>query len=81
MKRLITGLGAVAVAAGVWAGGAHAAVPVGGCPTDAWELRASPSHSIGSKAVDLNGDGLSCWLEAPAGSNLFTTQDNVVPVR
>ena len=79
MKRLVAGLGVATLAAGAWTVAAAAAVPVGGCPSGRWELRASPSHSIGSPAVDLNMDGLSCWMEAPEGGGLYTVQDNVVP--
>lgn len=80
MKRLVAGLGVVAgLGTGLaWTGAASAAVPVGGCPSDRWELRASPTHSTGSPAVDLNEDGLSCWMEAPEGGGIFTVQDNVV---
>jgi hypothetical protein len=56
---------------------AAAAPPVRGCPTAAWELRPAPPGDVpGSPSVDGNGDGLSCWLEAPEGSGLFTVVDN-----
>ncbi|HZD17955.1 MAG TPA: hypothetical protein VE669_07425 [Actinomycetota bacterium] len=51
-----------------------AGTPVGGCPTPEWELREDPGHAN----TDLNGDGLSCWLEAPEGGGVFTIIDNVV---
>jgi hypothetical protein len=56
--------------------------PVGGCPTSEWELRASPAPDItGSASVDQNGDGLSCYLEAPEGGGIFTIVDNPVTHR
>jgi hypothetical protein len=60
--------------------GQSSARPVGGCPTDSWVLRASPPPDIpGSPSVDGNGDGLSCYLEAPVGGGVFTIIDNRVP--
>ena len=63
------------------AGSAHARPPVGGCPTPEWELRASPApgESPGWQSNDMNGDGLSCFLEKPEGGGVFTIIDNVVP--
>lgn len=58
-----------------WAPSASAGPPVGGCPTAEWQLRASP---VGHANADVNGDGLSCWLEAPEGGGIFTIIDNVV---
>jgi hypothetical protein len=55
-----------------------AAPPVGGCPTSAWHLGASPPAGQGTQSFDQNGDGQSCFLEAPRGSGLFTIVDNVV---
>jgi len=56
--------------------------PVGGCPTSEWELRASPPADIkGSASTDQNGDGLSCYLEAPEGGGIFTIVDNPVAHR
>ena len=62
---------------------ADASPPVGGCPTSDWELRASPPADdpdfVGKS--DQNGDGLSCWLEAPEGGGIFTIIDNTVRPR
>jgi hypothetical protein len=56
---------------------AAAAPPERGCPTEAWELAPAPAGDMpGSPSVDGNGDGLSCFLEAPKGSGLFTVVDN-----
>jgi hypothetical protein len=55
--------------------------PVGVCPTSEWELRASPPDITGSASVDQNGDGLSCYLEAPEGGGIFTIIDNPVKHR
>ena len=53
--------------------------PIGGCPTDRWILDAAPPADIsGSPSVDGNGDGLSCYLEAPVGGGIFTIIDNRV---
>jgi hypothetical protein len=53
--------------------------PIGGCPTDRWILDAAPGEDpIGSPSVDGNGDGLSCYLEAPVGGGIFTIIDNRV---
>lgn len=53
--------------------------PVGGCPTDRWTLRAAPTGDVsGSPSADGNGDGLSCYLEAPVGGGIFTIIDNRV---
>ena len=52
--------------------------PVGGCPTSSWELRESPADISGTPSVDQNGDGLSCYLEAPEGGGIFTIIDNAV---
>ena len=52
--------------------------PIGRCPTADWELRASPPPEIsGSQSTDGNGDGLSCFLEAPEGGGIFTIVDNI----
>jgi hypothetical protein len=59
------------------AGFALGGPPVGGCPTAGWELRASPPPEIsGWQSTDGNGDGLSCFLEAPEGGGIFTIVDN-----
>jgi hypothetical protein len=64
------------------AGPAAADPPIGGCPSPKWELRASPSGDVsGTASVDVNGDGLSCYLEAPEGGGIFTIIDNVVRPR
>jgi hypothetical protein len=62
------------------AGTALGKPPVGGCPTPEWELRASPApgETSGEQSNDQNGDGLSCYLEAPEGGGIFTIIDNVV---
>ena len=52
--------------------------PVGGCPTDEWILDAAPTEGIGLQSADGNGDGLSCYLEAPEGGGIFTIIDNRV---
>jgi hypothetical protein len=53
--------------------------PVGGCPTASWELRPTPSGDLaGTPSFDVNGDGLSCYLEAPEGGGIFTIIDNAV---
>ena len=52
--------------------------PVEGCPTSSWELRESPDDISGTESVDQNGDGLSCYLEAPEGGGVFTIVDNAV---
>jgi hypothetical protein len=52
--------------------------PVGGCPTDEWILQAAPTTSSGLQSADGNGDGLSCYLEAPEGGGIFTIVDNRV---
>jgi hypothetical protein len=61
------------------AGPAAAGPPIGGCPSPKWELRASPSEDVtGTPSVDVNGDGMSCYMEAPEGGGIFTIIDNVV---
>jgi hypothetical protein len=55
---------------------AAAAPPVRGCPTEAWELLPTGDIVTGSPSADGNGDGLSCFLEAPKGSGIFTVIDN-----
>jgi hypothetical protein len=52
--------------------------PIGRCPTPEWELREIPPESIGTPSVDGNGDGLSCFMEAPEGGGVFTIVDNRV---
>jgi hypothetical protein len=52
--------------------------PVGGCPTDEWILDAAPTEGTGLPSADGNGDGLSCFLEAPEGGGIFTIIDNRV---
>jgi hypothetical protein len=71
-------VGAVFVVTVTSAGSALGSPPVGGCPTAEWELRASPSPEIsGWQSTDGNGDGLSCFLEAPEGGGIFTIVDNI----
>lgn len=55
--------------------------PVGGCPTPSWELRATIDGATGAPSADGNGDGLSCYLEAPEGGGIFTIVDNRVRTR
>jgi hypothetical protein len=82
VRRLIlttVAVGALCVALG---GPAAADPPIGGCPSPKWELRASPSDDVsGTPSVDVNADGLSCYLEAPEGGGIFTVIDNVVKPR
>jgi len=76
MKRgLIVSLVVGSCLGGVMAPAA-AAPPVRGCPTEAWELRPTPADVPGSPSADGNGDRLSCLLEAPEGSGIFTVVDN-----
>ena len=56
------------------------APPVGGCPTSAWVLGPNPTGEVSGR-IDQNHDGLSCFLEAPVGSGIFTIIDNVVRIR
>jgi hypothetical protein len=58
--------------------GSGLARPVGGCPTDTWILDAAPTEGSGLASTDGNGDGLSCYLEAPVGGGIFTIIDNRV---
>jgi hypothetical protein len=82
VRRLLLITATVGALSLAWASPAAAVPPVGGCPTPEWELRASPSGAVsGAPSVDLNGDGMSCWLEAPEGSGLFVIMDNVVKPR
>ncbi len=60
-----------------WPSAVGAGAPVGQCPTAEWEHRAAPSHGTGGQSFDVNGNGLSCYLEAPKGSGLFTVIDDV----
>jgi hypothetical protein len=70
---------AVVAGASLFAGSTPvgASAPVGECPTAKWVLRASPSAGSGAVSVDVNGNGLSCWLEEPEGSGLFTVIDDI----
>jgi hypothetical protein len=72
-------VGALFVLTVTSAGSALARPPVGGCPTVEWELRASPppGTTSGEQSNDGNGDGLSCFLEAPEGGGIFTIVDNI----
>jgi hypothetical protein len=58
-------------------GAVVAGPPVGECPTTEWELRAAPPVAKGAPSADVNGNRLSCYLEAPDGSGLFTVIDDV----
>jgi hypothetical protein len=78
VKRLIvvSGLGLLLAIALMSQGIAR---PTGGCPTAKWILDEAPSgDTTGTPSVDGNGDGLSCYLEAPVGSGIFTIIDNRV---
>jgi hypothetical protein len=76
MKRgLIVSLVVGSCLGGVMAPAA-AAPPVRGCPTEAWELLPTHTGGPGDPSADGNGDGLSCFLEAPKGSGIFTIVDN-----
>ena len=55
-----------------------AGAPTGECPTAAWQLLPAPGGGQGVPSADVNGNGLSCWLEAPEGSGIFTIMDDVV---
>jgi hypothetical protein len=60
-------------------GEAFAKPRVGGCPTSEWILDEAPTEDVpGVASTDLNGDGLSCYLEKPEGGGIFTIIDNVV---
>lgn len=59
---------------------ASADPPVRGCPTSRWVLAPNPTGDV-SGNIDQNHDGMSCFLEAPVGSGIFTIIDNVVPIR
>jgi hypothetical protein len=61
-----------------WPAAVGAKPPIGECPTGAWQLRAAPTGGSGVTSTDLNGNGLSCFLEEPKGSGLFTVIDDVV---
>ena len=76
MRRSLTWAAAVAALAMPLAGPAVAKPPVGGCPSSSWFLAESPDDISGSPSVDQNGDGLSCFLEAPEGGGIFTIVDN-----
>ena len=60
-----------------WPTAVGARSPIGECPTAAWELRAAPSGGSGTASVDVNRNGLSCFLEAPEGGGVFTVIDDV----
>ena len=60
-----------------WPTAVGARPPIGECPTGSWEHRAAPSEGSGVVSTDLNGNGLSCYLEEPEGSGLFTVIDDV----
>jgi len=78
MKRMMLVV-SFGVLASLGLAGHGLASPVGGCPTERWILDATPPADItGSPSADGNGDGLSCFLEAPKGSGIFTIIDNRV---
>ena len=80
--RLIMTAVAVGALSLASAGPASADSPIGGCPSPKWELRASPSEDVaGTPSVDVNADGMSCYMEAPEGGGIFTIIDNVVRPR
>jgi hypothetical protein len=79
-KRVV--VGTIVGASLIFASGpVFAGAPVGECPTPEWELRAEPQDASGAPSVDVNGNGLSCYLEAPKGSGVFTVIDDVVRSR
>ncbi len=81
MRRIVI-ISALLIGFTVAAPAAIAKPPVGGCPTSEWELRASPPpDSTGVASTDQNGDGLSCYLEAPEGGGIYTVVDNPVKHR
>ena len=76
-RRLLMVVAMMSLPVGV--AGEGLARPVGGCPTDSWVLRAAPTgEEVGGPSFDGNGDGLSCYLEAPEGGGIFTIIDNRV---
>lgn len=77
MRRVLVSIAATAALLFAVAGSAMAKPPVGGCPSSEWFLDESPSDVSGSPSVDQNGDGLSCFMEAPEGGGIFTIVDNV----
>jgi hypothetical protein len=78
MKRLMVILG-VSTLLPLGLMGQGLARPVGECPTDRWILDPAPSGDVsGGPSADGNGDGLSCYLEAPVGGGIFTIIDNRV---
>jgi hypothetical protein len=80
--RLLPTTVAVGALSLAWAAPAAADPPIGGCPSPKWELRASPTEDVsGTPSVDVNGDGMSCYMEAPEGGGIFTIIDNVVKNR
>jgi hypothetical protein len=82
VRRLISTTVAVGALCVAWATPAAADPPIGGCPSAKWELRAGPPDDVsGTPSVDVNGDGLSCYMEAPEGGGIFTIIDNVVKKR
>ena len=83
MRRIVI-MSALILGSTLWAApAADAKPPRGGCPTPEWELRASPpaDDPAFNGKTDQNGDGLSCWLEAPEGGGIFTIIDNTVRPR
>jgi hypothetical protein len=78
MKRVVVVIGLGLLPLGL-AGSSLAKPPVGGCPTNKWILAAAPAGDLtGTPSADVNGDGLSCYLEEPKGSGIFTIIDNTV---
>ena len=82
MRRLFAAsvlalLAALPLAATVVAGAPDAGCPSGG----RWFLAPTPEIIAGGPSADLNGNGLSCLLEAPRGSGIFTIIDDVVAER
>lgn len=77
MRRLVLCVCAIGLmAGGPLAGSAVAKPPIGGCPSPEWFLDDSPDDISGAQSVDQNGDGMSCFLEAPEGGGIFTIVDN-----
>jgi hypothetical protein len=77
--RLILTTVAVGTLGFAWTALAAASPPIGWCPSSKWELQTSPPEDVsGTPSVDVNGDGMSCFMEAPEGGGIFTIVDNMV---
>jgi hypothetical protein len=76
MRRLLISVCAIGALTLPLGGSAVAKPPIGGCASSSWFLAESPDDISGSPSVDQNGDGFSCFLEAPEGGGIFTIVDN-----